>query len=96
MLGAERAGHLVPPGEGLGLGVPREDGADHGGDRGALLGGRVAREVAGPVHPAAPEAGGEDAPGGGPQALVVVGDDSLGLWSMLGDEGQAAACSSVA
>jgi hypothetical protein len=37
----------------------------------------VAEEVAGPVHAAALEAGAEDAPGGRPQALVIVGDDEL-------------------
>ena len=39
-------------GEGLGLGVLREDGADHGRHRGTLLGCRVAEEVASPGHAA--------------------------------------------
>jgi hypothetical protein len=43
-------------GEGLGLGVLREDGADHGRHRGTLLGCRVAEEVASPGHAAALEA----------------------------------------
>jgi hypothetical protein len=54
-----------------------EDGTDHGGDRGALLGCRVAQEVAGPVHAAALETRVEDAPGGRAQALVVIGDDQI-------------------
>ena len=72
---AQRIGDLVPLGEGLGFGVLDEDGADHGCDRDALLGGCVAKEVAGPVHAPALEAGAEDAAGGGPQALVIIGDD---------------------
>lgn len=74
---AERVGDLIPLGEGLGLGVLREDGADHVGDRGPLLAGSIAEEVAAPVHAAPLQAGAEDAPGGRPQALVVIGDDEL-------------------
>ena len=37
----------------------------------------MAEEVAGPVHAAALEAGAEDAPGGRPQAFVIVGNDEL-------------------
>src|SRR4051794_38630278 len=73
----QRIGDLVPLGEGLGLAVLREDGADHGRDRGALLGRRVAQEVASPVHAAALEAGAKDAPSRRPQALVIVGNDEL-------------------
>ena len=72
---AQGVGDLVPLGEGLGLGVLREDGADHGPDSGTLLGCRVAEEVAGPVHAAALEAGAEGTPGGRPQALMIIGDD---------------------
>jgi hypothetical protein len=54
-----------------------EDGADHGRHRGALLGCRMAQEVAGPVNAAALETSVEDAPGSRAQALVVIGDDEL-------------------
>jgi len=69
--------HLVPLGERLGLGLLREDRPDHGRDRGTLLGRGVGQEVTVPMDPAALKAGVEDAPGGGPEALVIVGDAKL-------------------
>ncbi len=74
MLVAERIGDLAPLRERLGLGLLGEDRPDHRRHRGTLLGADMGQQVAGPMHAAALETGVEDALGGRPQPLVVVGD----------------------
>ena len=75
MLGAERIGNLVPLLDGGRLVLLREDGLQHRRDRGAVLRADMGEDIPGPVN-AAPLLGrAEDALRGGPEALVVVGDD---------------------
>lgn len=77
LLLAERVGDGVPPGHGFGLGVLREDRLQHGDDGSALLRRGVGQGIPHPMNSAPLEGGVEHAPGGGAQALVVIGDDEL-------------------